>query len=288
MKELASRYGYSRRQLIMVYDRVMDAAAAEKKSSMTGQMSLFDLMSDEDRAVMEVRLPAVEEFSQEEKLAFEKEVLGIYVSGHPLEEYEDILRKTVTAYSTDFALDEETGTCKVRDNEHRILGGMITARTVKYTRQNKAMAFLTLEDQLGSVEVVVFPKDYERHAHDLEEDSKVFIAGRVSVEEDKAAKLIFEACASFDQTVKELWVQFVNREEYEEKVAAVYDCLKKYPGGDRTVLYLKAERAMKRLPARLNVDAGYALLGELSALVGADNVRTVEKPPVLSAGAYRK
>ena len=278
----------SRRQLIMVYSRIMDQVASEKKSSMSGQMSLFDLMSDEDRAAVEVTLPDIVDFDQEQKLAYEKEVLGIYVSGHPLEEYEDLLNRTVTARSADFVLDEEEGGTQVRDNAREVIGGMITGKTVKYTRQNKAMAFLTLEDQLGTVEVVVFPKDYEKYSALLEPDRKIFISGRVSVEEDKDAKLIFESCAGFEESKKELWIQFASRKDYESKVAAVYDTLKKYPGNDSVVLYLKAEKAMKRLPKNLNTAAAEAVSGGISGIAGAENVKILEKAPDLSAAFRRR
>ena len=101
------------------------------------------------------------EFPKEELLAFEKEALGIYVSGHPLEAYEATWRNNITAVTIDFIVDEETEAARVQDGTYVTIGGMITGKTVKTTRNNKLMAFLTLEDLVGSVEVIVFPKDYE-------------------------------------------------------------------------------------------------------------------------------
>ena len=139
----------NRRQKMMVYAQILDSVVQEKKNMMAGQMSLFDLVSEEEKTAYEIRMPDVEEYPKEEKLAFEKEVLGIYISGHPLEEYETCWRKNISAVTTDFMPDEESGQPKVRDGQQVIVGGMITEKTIKYTKTNKVMAFLTLEDLLG-------------------------------------------------------------------------------------------------------------------------------------------
>ena len=145
-----------------VYGQIVDSIAQEKKNSFAGQMSLFDLVSDEDKKDFEIRMPNVGEYDKEMVLAFEKEVLGIYLSGHPLEGYRGIMDKMISAKTTDFQPDEESGIPKVYDGQKVIIGGMITERTIKYTRNNKVMAFLTVEDLVGTVEVVVFPRDYEK------------------------------------------------------------------------------------------------------------------------------
>ena len=135
----------NRRQKLMVYAEIVDAVNQEKKNAMTGQMSLFDLISDEEKEAYEIQMPKVEEYSKEELLSFEKEVLGVYISGHPLEEYEERWRKNITARTVDFQIDEELGTSKAGDGEIAVIGGIITNKTVKYTRNNKVMAFLTIE-----------------------------------------------------------------------------------------------------------------------------------------------
>lgn len=154
----------------------------------------------------DIPLPNVGEYEKETKLAFEKEVLGVYVSGHPLEEYEEIWRRNISATTLDFQPDDENGRSKVRDGEQKIIGGLIAAKTMKYTKTNKKMAFLTIEDLLGTVEVVVFPRDYEKNARYLEEDNKVFVKGRVSEEDESASKLICESVIPFQETKKELWI----------------------------------------------------------------------------------
>lgn len=203
----------SRRQLMLIYVQVMDSVNQENKTSISGQMSLFDLVGEEEKKAFEIRLPDVEEYDKETLLAFEKEVLGIYVSGHPLDNYRSILEKNITASTADFQPDETTGIAKVRDGEKVVLGGMIADKTIKYTKNNKVMAFLTVEDLVGTVEIVVFPRDYEKNQQLFTEDARLFIQGRVSAEDEKASKLILEKARSFDDMPKELWIQFRDREE---------------------------------------------------------------------------
>ena len=269
--------GGTRKQFMMIYVQVMDTVNQEKKSSMTGQMSLFDIMGEEDKKSFEIRLPDVGEYAKESKLAFEKEVLGVYISGHPLEEYADVWKKNITASTSDFYPLEESGLPKVTDGAKVIVGGMITEKTIKYTKTNKVMAFITLEDLVGTVEVVVFPRDYERNAALIEADSKVFIMGRVAAEDDKASKLICEKIVSFDQVPRELWIQFADRKQYEQEVAELYDTLRQSDGSDHVVVYLRAEKQMKHLPASRSVEIEDNLLGILREKYGAENVKVVEK-----------
>ena len=207
----------NRQQMLLVYNTLIDNLNQEKKNSLAGQMSLFDLVSEEEKKAYEVRFPNVEEYSKEIKLGFEKEVLGIYLSGHPLEEYEEKWRKNISAVTADFMLDEETNAVKIKDNQSVVIGGIITEKTIKYTKQNKAMAFITVEDLFGTVEVIIFPRDYEKYSRYLNEDEKVFVAGHANVEEDKNGKLICEKIYSFDDARRELWIQFADRETFEQQ-----------------------------------------------------------------------
>ncbi len=269
--------GGTRKQFMMIYPQVMDSVNQEKKSSMTGQMSLFDIMGVEERKSFEIKMPNVGEYSKEMKLNFEKEVLGVYISGHPLEEYEQSWKKNISAVTSDFLPDEDTGMPKVLDGAKHVIGGMITEKTIKYTKNNKIMAFLTLEDLVGTVEVVVFPKDYEGNAHLIEEDSKVFIQGRVNAEDDKPSKLICEKIYSFDDVPKELWIQFAGKEDYELKVHHLYELLRQSDGKDAVIIYLKRERLMKKLPSARNVKINQQLIELLNREYGTENVKVVEK-----------
>ena len=269
--------GGTRKQFMMIYIQILDSVNQEKKSSMSGQMSLFDIMGEEERKSFEIKLPDVGEYTQETKLAFEKEVLGVYISGHPLEDYEQSWRKNISAVTSDFLPDEETGQPHVLDGSKQVVGGMITEKTIKYTRNNKIMAFLTLEDLVGTMEVVVFPRDYEKNAAVMEVDSKVFIQGRVSAEDDKPSKLICEKITSFDQIPREIWIQFPSKEAYEKQVHHLYELLGQSDGNDQVVVFLRQERMMKKLPNARSVLINDALVELLSKEYGAENVKVVEK-----------
>lgn len=267
----------NRRQKMMIYGSLLDALNQEKKTTMAGQMTLFDIAPEEDKAEYEIKLPDVEEYDKEVLLGFEKEVLGIYISGHPLEEYMERLKKNTNAVTTDFVLDEETGTLKVSDGTKVRIGGMITDKVIKYTKNNKAMAFITLEDLVGTVEIIIFPKDYERYAKYLENDAKVFVEGRVTAEEDRNGKLICEKIISFDEVKRELWLQFPSKSDFEEKEGALYGKMMDADGSEHVVIYLAAEKQMKRLPENRNVAITKELLEELGNFLGKDNVKVVEK-----------
>lgn len=258
----------NRRQKMMVYGSLIDNINQEKKNSMAGQMTLFDIADEEDKKDFEIQLPDVEEYDKEVLLGFEKEVLGVYISGHPLEEYVEKLRKNTTAVTTDFVLDEETGAVKVKDNEKVIVGGMITDKTIKYTKNNKAMAFITLEDLLGTVEIIIFPKDFERYHAKLESDAKVFVQGRASVEEDRNGKIICEKIFSFEETKRELWLQFADLQTYAMKEEELFAMMRNYDGNDSVVIYLSAQKQMKRLPASRNVAINGDLLEALYEFIG--------------------
>ena len=269
--------GATRRQAMSVYAQIMDGIAQERKHTMAGQMTLFDLASDEAKADFEVRLPDVGEYPKETYLGFEKEVMGIYISGHPLEEYEEKWKKSITRVTADFLLDEETGQSKVQDGEIATVGGLITDKSIKYTKQNQTMAFLTLEDLVGAVEVIVFPKSYEKASHLLNVDEKVFIRGRVSTEEERNSKLICEKIYSFDDAKRELWLQFSGRKDYEEKETKLFELLQDSDGRDGVVIYISGEKLMKRLPPSQNIGVSAELLNKLNNFLGRKNVKVVEK-----------
>lgn len=267
----------TRKQMTMMYASIVDQVAHQKKSSMSGQMSLFDLVSEEEKKEYEIKYPEVGEFDSEIALGFEKEVLGIYLSGHPLEKYMDKLKKTTTANAIDFIRDEDTGATKIADNASVIIGGMITDRTVKFTRNNKAMAFITIEDLTGTVEVIIFPKDYERYQRYLTEDAKIFVKGRTAIEDEQDGKLICEKIVGFEETKKELWLQFESKEKYLEREGQINQILRQSDGNDEVVIYIAKPKAIKRLGRNMTVNAQEPLLGILSELLGEENVKVVEK-----------
>ncbi|MCI8494745.1 MAG: DNA polymerase III subunit alpha [Lachnospiraceae bacterium] len=269
--------GATRKQAMMVYAGMMDSIAQDKKNTMAGQMTLFDLAGEEEKADFEVKLPDVGEFSKEVYLGFEKEVLGVYISGHPLEEYEGKWRKNITRLTTDFQLEEESGQTRVREAESAMVGGMIVDKTIKYTRQNQTMAFITLEDLVGTLEIIIFPKSYEKNNHLLNVDEKVFVRGRVVTEDEKNAKLVCEKMYSFEDARQELWLQFQAREDYQRQEEALFELLRDSDGKDSVVIYISSEKQMKRLPPNRNIAIVPETIQKLTKLLGENNVKVVEK-----------
>lgn len=336
--------GGTRKQCMSVYVQILDHIVRDKKNNMAGQMSLFDIASEEEKDEFDIKMPEVGEYTKEMMLAFEKEVLGIYVSGHPMEEYQELWERYITNKTTDFMLDEETGMVAAEDQRTAVVGGMIAEKTVKYTKNDKVMAFLNLEDLVGNVEVVVFPKDYEKYSVLLTEDAKIFVKGRISVEEEKDGKLICEQILSFEDAMQGghfasnrygqggyggnrsggpayghnagqmygagqaqrgsiyggtqgnvtggaqagtqpmnklpdgVWIQFTTVAEFEASERKLYNTIADSEGNDQVVVFIKETRNFKVLPPNRNVCADEALLGRLSEVFGAENIKIRTKP----------
>ena len=266
----------TRKQKLYVSSELLENKAREKKTVMEGQMSFFDIAPEEDKGNFQVSFPDVGEFDKETLLAFEKETLGIYVSGHPMEAYQELWQKNVTARTSDFIVDED-GHTVVEDNSIVVVGGMITAKKVKTTRTSQMMAFVSLEDMVGTVEALVFPKIYEKNKQYLTEDSKVFLRGRASIGDDPVGKLVCEEVIPFSAIPNELWLQFEDQEFYERTVDSVMAVLRESEGKDRVVMYLKKERKLRRLSSSWAIDAQGRLLEELYTLLGEKNVKVVQK-----------
>lgn len=267
----------TRKQKMSVYVSVMEGVNQERKNTLSGQMSLFDFAKPEEREEFDVVMPDVGEYDKELILSFEKEVLGVYISGHPLEEYVELLNRNITRTTADFIPADGEDVPKVKDQENAVIGGMIIGKIVKTTRTNNLMAFITIEDLYGTVEVIVFPKDYEKNRTLLEEDRKVFVKGRVTVEEDKPAKMICSGILPFDEIDKDLWIQCRTKEEYLEKEPALFQTLALFDGRDTVNIFLSEVRATKRLPNSRSTKVCPELLQKLYDIFGIDNVKVVEK-----------
>ncbi|MBE5836603.1 DNA polymerase III subunit alpha [Butyrivibrio sp.] len=265
----------SRKQLMTVYVQIMDQLHNSGRNSMAGQMSLFDLAGETEKKQYEVPLPDVGEFPRELLLEFEKEVLGIYVSGHPLEEYVGMWKKNITNTTADFYLDDETGVPNVKDNANAKIGGIISDKKIKYTKTDQVMAFLSLEDMVGTVEVIVFPKTYEANAPRLNTDAKVFIEGRVSVEEDRDAKLIASKITLFDEIARTVWIRFANIDEYSAKEQELFSLLSDSDGKDEVTVYLTDTKQVKKLGKSYTIRADKDMIEMLANAFGRENVQVV-------------
>lgn len=267
--------GGTRKQFMNVYVQIMDHIQQDKKNNMAGQLSLFDIASEEQKEEFEIKMPEVGEYSKEMLLAFEKEVLGIYISGHPLEEYEEMWKKHITNTTADFLMDEETGETAAKDGATAQIGGIISDKKIKYTKNDKVMAFLQIEDLVGTIEVIVFPKDYEKNSSKLVEDNKIFVKGRVSVEEEKDGKLICEKITGFDEVKRKLWIKFATKEAYEDAEQELLAQLAESDGMDGVCIYVENPKAIKNLPPGRSVKADRELVEKLAERYGKENVKVV-------------
>ncbi len=261
----------NRRQMMMIYVQLIDQVNQEKKSAMTGQMSLLDFLGEEEKKDFDVKYPNVQEYDKEELLAYEKEVLGIYVSGHPLEDYQELMDSNISATTHDFIADPDTGETVAKDQILYTIGGMVASKTVKMTKSNQNMAFITLEDLLGSIEVVVFPKKYEQYRQILEPDSKIFVYGRASISEDEG-KMLLERAVSFDEIPKHVYVQCVNKDDYKAKEQGIYEIIDKHPGSSPVTICLKEEHQSKNLGRQFSLQADETAIEELKQLLGEGKV----------------
>ena len=267
----------NRRQKMLIYAQILDEVNREKKDSIAGQMSLFDFVDDDLKEAFEIQLPKVKEYEKEERLAMEKEVLGIYVSGHPLEEYQELLQKNITNTTLQFALQEDINRPLVLDGEKVVVGGMLTGLTTKMTRNNQMMAFFTIEDMFGSVEVLVFPRDYEKNRSFLLEDQKVFVVGKVSVEEERPAKIILQKIIPFQNIPKQVWIQFSSIADYEKEAEEMKKIISEYKGEEEVIIYCREERARKSCGKYLTISSSNGGLEKLKEKYGVENVKVVEK-----------
>ena len=296
--------GANRKQMFMALPAISEETARERKSRESGQLSLFDIMGEDFAASTRVPYPEVEEYPDTEKLSLEKSVLGVYISGHPLGKYVDLLQKNCTAQSLDFAGDSEddaelddAGTDekdrKIQDGAVYVVGGIITDVSVKLTRNNQNMAYVTLEDLVGQIDIVVFPRDFEKHREQLRVDNRVFVRGRADVGE-KDSKIILSDLVAFDNVTngvvefasqrswgakqkpvksnKQLWVLFDDMNEYVKNEAEFMSILEEHRGNCPVYVQLKATRQMKSMGRGFCVDENSGILYSLQMEYGKDRV----------------
>ena len=264
----------TRSQKIAVYSDLMDARQRQKKESIEGQMSLFDFAAPEDRSRLEVSFPPIPEYTPADRLAFEKQVLGLYISGHPLEQDAALLQRNVTAQLADFNVDEETDEAGVEDGSIQVVGGLVDQITRKTTRRGSLMLVLQLMDLTDTIEVLCYPRDTDTYPQRLAEGSRVFIRGRVSLGEDAKGKLICEKILFFEDLPKEVFVLFEKEKEFREKLPLLTECLK----GNGCTVQIREGRQVRRIPASdPEAQPSEEVAAALIRLLGAEYVVIREK-----------
>ena len=267
-------FGNTRRGMMNVYERMIDSAVKQNKDAISGQMSLFDFVSEEDKQSLEMKVPDIQEFEKEDLLEREKEVLGVYVTGHPLDEYTGMWEKHISARSTDFLIDEETGQAKLMNGSKQTIGGLISNIKVITTGSGQQMAYLTIEDFVGSVEVIMFARNYQKYKRLFDTTNKVFVTGRIQADADKPARLTADSVVSFDSVPRRLWLRFDSLAEYETHRDELADIFKESDGKDTVTIYCVAEKQRIALPQSQCVKVTSDLLYILKSKYGEKNVAT--------------
>ena len=282
--------GAYRSQLLSVYESVIESEAQAQKSNIDGQMTLFG-----DETVTkntETALPDISEYPKKELLALEKESAGMYFSGHPMEEYEELVKKltSVTTYTVMSSVEkDELGNIKeirggVRDNQEVKLGGIISNRKNKITKSNAQMAFLKLEDLYGTIEVIVFPKILQEYGKILSEGNAVLVEGRISIREDEEPKLLCERAVSLDKIevpqeekideIKGRRTLYIRMGTYDDSVLKMaVRVLEEHKGETPVCFYISDTKKKMYAPKNCWIDEKSSVIDDICAIFGDNNVK---------------
>ena len=268
-----------RSRLMAVYERFLDGIAQSKKKSMEGQLSIFDLMQEPQESLKE-DYPDIKEYPPNVMLAMEKEMLGLYVSGHPLSEYQSILDKNVNLYSKDMLIggnEEDNGDIelelkKLTDSMRVTVGGIIASKKTKTTKNNNLMAFIGLEDLYGTMEIIVFPTIYERFSQLLQQESIVLVNGRLSLREDEQPKIICEEVLPIKSLDEKGLYMYFEKEMTREESVSLIALLKYFNGSTPTFIRKKNDEKFKKLDRQYWIDVNNDILEELESRLGKENI----------------
>ena len=276
--------GAYRSQLIAIFEKTLDSITLERRRNVAGQVSLFgEYAASGSEPYQQDVLPDREEFPRKMLLTMEKEMTGVYITGHPLDEFKDALE----GYQTTLDLmliqnmeEADSGTetlaSQLKDGSYVTLGGMIRSKKIKYTKNSNAMAFITLEDLYGTIEVIVFPQMLTKYASLLEEDNGVVIKGRISLREEEEPKLVLnEAMPLTNEKQPEKLYLKISGETKPEIQQEICEVLKRYKGNIPVYLYMEETRKSFRSQRDMWIRRDPALLRELGLLLGEKCVKMV-------------
>lgn len=275
-------FGYNRRSLLDACPAIIDAVQNRAKNSLEGQVSLF-AMDNEDiqRFAVQDNITVSEEYPRQLLLSMEKEMLGVYVSGHPLEKYVNIIRQTgfdtsMLGSGEEGAEEETLGASGLYDNKEIRCLGMVSSIKHKTTKSNNMMAFVTLEDIYGSIEVIFFPAVLSRFTSTLRQDEIIMLKGRLSLREDEAPKIIAEELLPLQKEQEETCTKiFLRINQYnKDKLDELKAILRDSPGFTKVILYYEEDKKKQELADGIHCTG--QLLVQLSALLGGDNIKKIE------------
>lgn len=274
-----------RSKLLAVYEKLMDSVSSERKRNIDGQISLFGM--EEEIEVPEINYPNIKEFAKKNILAMEKEMTGLYLSGHPLDEYADSLKvqtttnidKVYKSYEIISDTFNQTDLPEdiIHDEERVILGGIIAESNQKITRSNTMMAFLKLEDLTGIIEVIVFPKTLDKVRESIKEDSLVVIKGRVSIKEDELPKLICETVEPLEKiNTSKVYIRANNLDEGRNLMKELRVMPSEYKGDTTVYIFTANDRKNYRMPKDIWIDLESEAVSYFKEIVGEENVKIIE------------
>lgn len=268
--------GAKRSQLLSSYERLVEGVHRDKRKNIEGQVSLFgDLMSGTDIGLEEESLPELDEFPIKHLLAFEKEVLGIYFSGHPLMDHSEIVEQVNTYRLDELFEGVELGNGTFNEGERIVLAGLLAKRGDRITKNNSRMSILTVEDLYDAIEVMVFPMVFKKCEAALVEDGFLVVEGRLNLRDDEPPKLIADQISTLESYMEKLQSKlYLKLPMYSE---ALWDQIKtilsRYSGETEVVLYLEKDRKKMKTQSIYWVTIERGLLKDLKELLGGDAVK---------------
>ncbi len=268
--------GGKRSQYLAIYKNLYNDIGQKKKKNLEGQINLFQLEDNKERA-FEDHLPNIKEFDTKYLLSLEKEVIGIYISGHPLSEYQNVLKKYISNTSLDFTSEQnedfQNSNKKVYDGQKVIIGGIISQITVKYTKNNKTMAFLGLEDMYGTIEIILFPNVYDSFSSILQKETVILVSGHASVSEDQPSKVICESIQTYENlspVKRTLWLKISKDSNLMPDDIIKYISPKK--GNTPVIIYNEAKKQKLTLKSENYANIDENLIDKLKKLLGENCV----------------
>lgn len=282
-------FGVYRSQLLAVYEKVIDSVLNQRRKNIEGQMSLFSSLSEEFKEI-EIKYPNINEFDKKYKLSMEKEMTGIYLTGHPLEDYEELIKNRTSTRTIDIlggeALEEdildeaskqiENENSVVKDGERVIIGGLITEVSRKITKNNTMMAFIQLEDLYSSIEVIVFPKILSSFNALIQEDEIVLIKGRVSKREDEEPKVLCDAVEKLVKvSTEKLYIQINNNGEVKDAMNDFKSISKSNPGNIPIYICTREEKKKYLVSREYWIKENEEVMEFLKSKYGRENVKLI-------------
>jgi DNA polymerase-3 subunit alpha len=273
----------NRAQLLASYENLLESAQNSARKNIEGQISLFQESGDDAFEFnLTAELPDVINFSEEKLVGMEKEMLGVYITGHPLRSYADKF-KNISGLVTSDELMHIGEDSRISDGMSATMAGIIASKKMHITKSNTRMAFVDMEDLYGNVEVIVFPKIYEKFADLLREDQIVVVKGNLNFKEDEAPKLMAEHISSgelldlvggnkkaYDKMVKLRVPDGFNEEETLENIKEV---LLNYSGNAPVIIYFEESGKKLKAPEQMQVEPGEDFMLDMISLLGQDNVK---------------